>query len=357
MTIVSLLKTSKHRSLVSRLAVSFSFLIVALAIVVVIAVSIGPVSIPFSSTVSVILGHLGISTGVDVGVTDQRIIDYIRLPRIIVAGMVGMALALSGATMQALFRNPMADPGIIGVSAGGAVGAVLSIALGVSGNFYLAQPIFAFAGAMSSAFLVYFLAAIGGRFSMSTLLLAGIAVSSFLGAIISTVLIIVPDNNSLREIIFWLAGGLDSRTWEHVQISAPFILAGSALLILTSRELNLLMIGDDEARSMGISLNIVRPVLLVLASLITGVAVSVSGTIAFVGLVVPHMVRLVVGPDHRILLPVSAIGGAVFMILADTIARMIIQPGEFSVGIITSLIGAPFFLFLLIANKRNVGSL
>ncbi|MSQ31890.1 MAG: iron ABC transporter permease [Dehalococcoidia bacterium] len=356
MSIVSLLKISKHTSLVSRLALALSLLIAALMIAVIIAVSLGPVSIPFSATVSVILSHLGIPTGVDVGVTDRRIIDYIRLPRIIVAGMVGLALALSGATMQALFRNPMADPGIIGVSAGGAAGAVLSIALGFSGNFYLAQPLLGFAGSMGAAFLVYFLSIIGGRFSMSTLLLVGIAVSSFLGAIISTVLIIVPDTNSLREIVFWLAGGLDSRTWEHVQISAPFILTGSTLLMLMSRELNLLMIGDDEARSMGISLNIVRPILLVLASLITGVAVSVSGTIAFVGLIVPHIIRLVVGPDHRILMPVSALGGAVFMILADTLARIIIEPAEFSVGIITSLIGAPFFLFLLIANKRNTGS-
>ena len=356
MSLASVLKISKRQPLVSKLVVSFGLLFVALLVVVTTAVSIGPVSIPFSTTISVLVSHLGISTGVDVGVTDHRIIDYIRLPRIIVAGLIGMALALSGATMQALFRNPMADPGIIGVSAGGAAGAVLSIALGISGIFYLAQPLFAFAGAMSAAFLVYFLASFGGRFSMPTLLLAGIAVSSFLGAIISTVLVVVPDANSLREIIFWLAGGLDSRTWEHVQISAPFILIGSALIILLSRELNLLMVGDDEAKSMGVPVNVLRPVLLALASLITGVAVSVSGTIAFVGLVVPHMLRLIVGPDHRVLMPVSALGGAVFMILADTLARVIIQPAEFSVGIITSLVGAPFFLFLLIANKRKVGS-
>lgn len=348
-------KISQQQSVVQRLLFASTLLTILLLAVTVIAVSIGPVSIPFSSTVSTILGHVWISTGAETSITEQRIIDYIRLPRVIVAGIVGMALAISGATMQALFRNPMADPGIIGVSAGGATGAVLSIAFGVSGVFFLAQSFFAFAGAMGAAFLVYFLASAGGRFSMATLLLAGIAVSAFLGAIISTILVIV-DTDALREIVFWLAGGLDSRTWEHVQISAPFILAGSAAIILMSRELNLLMVGDDEARSMGVSVRLIRPILIALASLITGVAVSVSGTIAFVGLVVPHMLRLIVGPDNRILMPVSAVGGAVFMILADTLARVIIQPAEFSVGIITSLVGAPFFLFLLIANKRKAES-
>ncbi len=165
---------------------------------------------------------------------------------------------------------------------------------------------------------------------MATLLLAGVAVNAFLGAVVSAIIILLPDNEALREILFWLAGGLDSRSWEHVRISAPLILGATAVIVLmASRDLNLLMLGDDEARSMGVRVGMARPVLLAAAALATGAAVAVSGTIAFVGLVTPHILRLVLGPDHRVLIPMSALGGAVFVILADTVARTIVQPAEF----------------------------
>ena len=259
--------------------------------------------------------------------------------------------------MQGLFRNPMADPGIIGVSAGGAVGAVIAIATGITGLFFLALPAFAFVGAMGASFLVYGIAAIGGRFSMATLLLAGVAVNAFLGAIVSAIIILLPENGALREILFWLAGGLDSRSWEHVRISAPLILGGAAVITVMARDLNLLTLGDDEARSMGIRVGLTRVTLLGAAALVTGSAVAVSGTIAFVGLVTPHILRLVLGPDHRVLVPMSALGGAAFVILADTVARTVIQPAELPVSIITAFVGAPFFIFLLIKNKRQVYSL
>ena len=268
-----------------------------------------------------------------------------------------MALGVAGATMQGLFRNPMADPGIIGVSAGGAVGAVVAIATGLTGLFFLALPAFAFVGAMAATFLVYGIAAVGGRFSMATLLLAGVAVNAFLGAVVSAIIIVLPDNEALREILFWLAGGLDSRSWEHVRISAPLILGGVAVIVLMSRDLNLMMLGDDEARSMGVRVGLARPVLLAAAALATGAAVAVSGTIAFVGLVTPHVIRLVLGPDHRVLVPMSAAGGAVFVIVADTVARTIVQPAEFRVGVLTAFVGAPFFILLLIKNKRQAYSL
>lgn len=255
--------------------------------------------------------------------------------------------------MQGLFRNPMADPGIIGVSAGGAAGAVLSIALGVNAAFFLALPLFAFVGAMGAAFLVYGIALAGGRFSMAALLLAGVAVSSFLGAVVSAVLVIVPRNDALREIIFWLAGGLDSRSWEHARLAAPLVLGGVVVIVALSRELNLLMLGDDEARSLGVRVRVVRPVIIAAAALVTGAGVAVSGTIAFVGLVVPHMVRLAFGPDHRVLVPMSALGGALFVVAADTVARTVVQPAELRVGIITAFVGAPFFIMLLLKNKRR----
>ena len=321
-----------------------------------VSVTLGPVNIPAVQVAAVVLAPLGLEVA-PYSRTEELVVEQLRLPRIIVAALVGMALGIAGATMQGLFRNPMADPGIIGVSAGGAAGAVLSIALGLSRLFFLALPLFAFLGAMGAAFLVYGIAIAGGRVSMATLLLAGVAVSAFLGAVISAVLVLVPSNEALREILFWLAGGLDSRSWDHVHLSAPLILAGSALIVILARDINLLMLGDDDAKSMGVRVGVIRPILIAAASLVTGVAVAVSGTIAFVGLVVPHMLRLVFGPDHRVLIPVSALGGASFLVIADTLARVVVQPAEFRVGIITAFVGAPFFIFLLVHNRRRAETL
>ena len=343
---------SSNISIIARLAAASAVLGVLLLAAALASLSMGPVSIPVSHVASIILEPINLDFATYMR-TEELVIEQLRLPRIIVGALVGMALGVAGATMQGLFRNPMADPGIIGVSAGGALGAVVAIALGISGMFYQALSLFAFLGAMTAAFLVYGIATVGGRFSMSTLLLSGVAVSAFFGAIVSAIMVMVPSNEALREILFWLTGGLDSRSWEHVRLAGPPILGGAAVIVVLARDLNLLMLGDDEAKSMGVRVGLIRPGLLAAASLITGVAVAVSGTIAFVGLVVPHMLRLVVGPDHRVLIPLSAIGGALFMVIADTIARTVVQPVEFRVGIITAFVGAPFFIFLLIRNKRH----
>ncbi|MCH8190214.1 MAG: iron chelate uptake ABC transporter family permease subunit [Chloroflexi bacterium] len=316
------------------------------------SLALGPLGIPVGHVAAIVLDRVGIDVA-DFTITEKLVVEQLRAPRILVGGLVGMALGVSGAALQGLFRNPMADPGIIGVSAGGATGAVLSIALGLNMLFFLALPLFSFAGAMGAAFLVYGIAAFGGRVSMPTLLLAGVAVSSFLGAVVSAVIVMVPADAALREILFWLAGGLDGRTWEHVRIAAGPILVGVAIITLLSRDLNLLMLGDEEARSLGVRVRLVRPLILATAALVTGTAVAFSGTITFVGLVVPHMLRLLFGPDHRVLIPLSAAGGALFVVVADTIARTALQPTELRVGIITALVGAPFFLFLLIRNKRQ----
>ena len=350
------LRSYRQSSVTARLAVGSSVLVLLVLATALVSLSLGPVDIPAGHVASILLAFLGLDLA-DFGRTEQLVIEQIRLPRIVVGASVGMALGIAGATMQGLFRNPMADPGIIGVSAGGAVGAVAAIATGVAGLFFLALPMFAFMGAMATSFLVYGIAAVGGRFSMATLLLAGVAVNAFLSAVVSAIIIILPANEALREILFWLAGGLDSRSWEHVRISAPLILGAAAVIVLMSRDLNLLMLGDDEARSMGVRVGLARPTLLGAAALATGAAVAVSGAIAFVGLVTPHVIRLVLGPDHRVLIPMSAAGGAVFVILADTVARTIIQPAEFRVGILTAFVGAPFFILLLIKNKRRAYSL
>ena len=335
-----------------RLAIGATVLTLLLLAVVLISLSLGPVNIPIRSVAAILLDPLGVNLA-DFTRTQELVVLQIRLPRIIVGVAVGMALGVAGTTMQGLFRNPMADPGIIGISAGGALGAVIAIATGLTGAFFLALPAFAFVGAMAAAFLVYGISTASGHFSMATLLLAGIAVNAFLGAIVSAIVIMLPDNGALREILFWLSGGLDSRAWEHVQISAPPILIGIGILLVMARDLNLLMLGDDVARSMGVRVGAVRLVLLTTAAMVTGVAVAVSGTIAFVGLVTPHVLRLILGPDHRVLLPMSALGGAVFVIVADTLARTIVQPAELRVGVLTAFIGAPFFILLLMQNNRR----
>lgn len=350
------LRSCRQSGVVTRLAAGSSIILLLALGTGLASLSLGPVNIPADRVASIALSYVGLDFAAFTR-TEQLVIEQIRLPRIAVGALVGMALGIAGAAMQGLFRNPMADPGIIGVSAGGAVGAVTAIATGVTGLFFLALPAFAFVGAMAASLLVYGIAAVGGRFSMATLLLAGVAINAFLGAIVSTIIILLPDSGAVRDILFWLAGGLDSRSWEHVRIAAPPTLAGAAVIVAMARDLNLLTLGDDEARSMGIRIGLTRVTLLGAAALVTGSAVAVSGIIAFVGLVTPHVLRLVLGPDHRVLVPVSALGGAAFVILADTVARVVIQPAELPVSIITAFVGAPFFIFLLIKNKRQVYSL
>ena len=350
------LKGYRQAGVATRLTIG-AFILVSLALLcALLSLNLGPVDIPASHVASVLLSHAGLDLA-EFSRTEQLVIEQIRLPRILVGAAVGAALGVAGTAMQGLFRNPMADPGIIGVSAGGAVGAVVAIATGLSGLFHLALPTFAFAGSMAATFLVYGIAAVGGRLSMATLLLAGVAVNAFLGAVVSAIIIILSDNEALREILFWLSGGLESRSWEHVHVATPLIVLGCAIIVLMARDLNLLMLGDDEARSMGVRVGLARVVLLAASALVTGSAVAVSGTIAFVGLVTPHILRLVVGPDHRVLLPLGAAGGAVFVIAADTVARTIVQPAEFRVGVLTAFVGAPFFVFLLIRNRRQVHAL
>ncbi len=322
----------------------------------VIAASLGPYKIPFAHTIDILLSQVGIGSA-SAPETEQAIITSIRLPRIALALIVGSALGVSGAVMQGLFRNPMADPGIIGVSTGGALGAVVAIATGIQAAFVLALPAMSFAGAAGAMALVYAIASVGGRFSMSALLLSGVAVSAFIAAIISAIILFTEDLQAQRDMLFWLAGGLDASRWQDVQLSLPFILAGLALAVFLSRDLNLLMVSEDEARSLGVRVGLTRNTLLAGASLATGTAVAFSGTIAFVGLIVPHALRLITGADHRVLIPLSALGGGVFMLAADTLARLVISPAEVSVGIITALVGAPFFLTLLARNKARASML
>lgn len=317
---------------------------------VVVAAAHGSVRIPYTQVLRAALG--------DASAPEYRaIVMQVRVPRILVAALVGGALATAGAAMQGLFRNPMADPGIIGVSAGGALGGVLAIASGLYGLTLWSVPAMAFIGALSSALAVYGIARVLGRGSPAALLLTGMAISAFLGAMVSLVITMTVHNQDvLREIVYWLSGGLEARAWRHVRMAGFPIFAGMAVLVRYSRELNLLLLGDEEARSLGVRVTAVRRWVLLAVAMVTGAAVSVSGIIGFVGLVVPHMLRLIAGPDHRLLIPASALGGAAFLVTADTVARVIVEPAEVRVGIITAVTGAPFFLWLLYRNRRRLAA-
>jgi iron complex transport system permease protein len=281
--------------------------------------------------------------------TQETIVRDIRLPRILLGAIVGFALSTAGAIMQGFFRNPMADPSIIGVSSGAAVGAVATIAFPLVFPFGLQAA--AFVGALLAAFGVYVIATENGRTPVATLLLAGIAIQTFLGAVISYMLL--QSGESLEEAILWLMGHLQYSSWGRIEETLPVTLLFFGILLAYARDLNVLLLGEEDAHALGIDVERTKRLLLAGSSVITAAAVAVAGVIGFVGLIVPHMMRLVVGPDHRILLPTSALAGATFLVLADTVARS--GPAEVPVGIVTAAVGAPFFLFLL--RRREVHAL
>jgi len=288
--------------------------------------------------------------GFDVAETDQIIVRQVRLPRILLGAIVGFALGTAGAVMQGFFRNPMADPSIIGVSSGAAVGAVATIVLPVTMPFGLQTA--AFLGAVLAAFGVYFIATQDGRTPVATLLLAGLAVQTFLGAVVSYLLLNAGEG--LEEAILWLVGRLRYSSWGDIEATLPFVLVFFLVLLAYARDLNVLVLGEEEAYALGVDVERTKRLLLAASALLTAAAVSVAGIIGFVGLIIPHIMRLVVGPDHRILIPTSALAGATFLVLADTLARA--GPGPVApVGIVTAAVGAPFFLFLL--RRREVYAL
>ena len=298
---------------------------------------------------------IGFSPAGSAPAPDQRaVLWFIRMPRVTVAILAGAAFAAAGAVMQGVFANPLADPGIIGVSAGASFGAVICISLGLTSLSLYYMPMFALIGALASVAAALALTFRHGRIPPMTLLLAGVAVSMFLGAITNGLLTFMNEYN-LREFLFWMVGGLDYRRWEHVGIAALPILLGIFLLCLLARHLNALALGENEAKSLGMNVLLYRAIFLFTASLVTATAVCVSGMIGFVGLVVPHITRMLMGPDHRILIPASALLGALFLLLCDTLGRTITPPAEIRVGIMTALIGAPYFLYLIRRMRKEGG--
>lgn len=292
------------------------------------------------------------------GVTEAEIaiVWLIRTPRVIVAALVGASLAIAGAQMQGLFRNGLASPDIIGSSAGGSLGAVIALSTGLAMRSLFYLPIFSFVGALAALILVYAIATRRGRTPVATLLLAGVALNSLIGAATSFLISLKFVRYEVaQEILFWMMGGLENRTWEHVWLILPTTIIGLAVAIIFARDLDVLSLGEEAALSVGADVEKIKLIVITSAALLTGGAVAVAGTIGFVGLIVPHVVRLLIGPKHRFLLPASALTGAGFLILTDILARTLQRPEEIRLGIITAVFGAPFFLYLLVRQHQKIG--
>ncbi len=334
--------------------IALLLLILTLSGVIIFSIMLGPVQIHPLTTIAIFLNKIGLTEVNWTQVTETIVID-IRAPRILVAALVGAGLAIAGAAMQGLFKNPMAEPYVLGMSSGAAVGAALVIVLGIGvGTFgALSIQVMAFVGALGTILIVYGVARTEGKVPVETLLLAGIAMGAFLYAVVSAMKFIASDE-ALRDIVLWLMGSFAMSQWDDLYIITPLILIGVIGLYAFSRELNAMQFGEETAMYLGVKVETVKKIILIFAALITATGVSHAGIIGFVGLIIPHIVRILIGADHHILLPASALAGAIFLILADTLARTIASPAEIPVGIITAFVGAPYFIYLLRKKKKTM---
>ncbi len=319
------------------------------------ATSVGSVHIPLSTTFRILIDKLPF-----VDITQNwpsavaTIVLDIRLPRVILAGLVGAALATAGATYQGLFRNPLADPYLIGVAQGASLGAVTGFLLPVSWNIagFGLIPLLAFIGALLATVAVYLLARTGKTLPVTTLILAGVALSALLGSIVSY--LIISSGDKMHSIIFWLMGSFALSQWSEIKIVLPYVAAGTAVIIIFARLLNVMQLDEEQAQQLGVNVERFKLMLLAAATLVTAASVSFVGTIGFVGIIIPHAVRLIWGADHRMLLPLAVLTGAIFMIITDLIARTVLAPSEIPIGVITAICGAPFFLYLLRRRKKAI---
>lgn len=320
------------------------------------------ISLPFEVSIEVGSGTFDLPAEYDSPRQDGTLIG-IRLPRIVLGLLIGASLAAAGTLIQGMFRNPLADPGLIGISGGAAFFAAIMIVLGNTDTFvgdiavWLEDrnvgviPVAAFAGGVVTTYAIYRIATINGRTSVATMLLAGIALNALAGAGIG-MLIARADDNEIRDITFWNLGSLVGATWDKVEVVLPFILLAMLPMLFLARPLNALLLGDTEAEHLGFNVERVKLIVVVLAAVAVGAGVAVAGIIGFVGLVVPHLTRMLVGPDHRYVIPGSALLGATLMVAADLFARTS-STGEIPLGVVTALIGAPFFIFLLLRDRRR----
>ena len=318
------------------------------------AMGLGPVSIPFPQVWQVVLGRLaGLLTGrevlLEVRLSTQNIVWFLRAPRVLLGALVGAALALAGVGMQAFTRNPLAEPYVLGISSGASLGAVLAMLAGLSlpGLGRPSVPAGAFAGALVSLLLVCLLSSSPNALSPVRMVLAGAAVSAMLQACTNYLVYTAPDDAAVREATFWMLGGLGSTQWQDIPLLLCLLPPAGAVMLALAKPLNAMLMGEESAVTLGVDVKLVRGVLIVVTALLTASSVAVSGCIGFIGLVIPHLIRSAVGPDHRRLIPLSVLTGALFLVWADVGARMLRPPAELPVGILTALVGAPLFLWMI----------
>jgi iron complex transport system permease protein len=325
-------------------------LLVLLALIAVFSLGVGAVYLPPARVLGVLLHP----SSPEVKPSDVAIVRDLRLARVLLAASIGAGLAAAGAAFQGLFRNPLADPYVVGASGGAALGATLAIVLGLTWSFggFGPVPLAAFVGSIMAVFIVYFIAEVGGKASAIELLLAGAALSTLLAAVTSLLMLV--RDSTLHEVFTWTMGGLSGRSWPHLRNSGPLIVFGLAALWLMARALDALAWGEETAESLGLPLQRTRGALVVAASLTTAAAVAAGGIIGFVGLIAPHAARLLFGASHHRLIPASALMGALLLVLADDLARTVLAPVELPVGIVTALLGGTFFLYLLKTRQQEL---
>ncbi|MEV0635849.1 iron ABC transporter permease [Streptomyces sp. NPDC050619] len=328
-------------------------LVVALLVLVPVAAGIGAYPVPVADVLASVRHRVGLGGG-ELDRVAESVLWNVRFPRIVLALLIGASLGCAGALMQGVFGNPLAEPGVIGVSSGAAVGAVAAIAFGVDFLGTWTVSVFAFGAGLATVFLVYAMSRDGGRTEVVTLILTGIAVNAFAGAVIGLFLFFA-DTAAVQQITFWQLGSLAQATWPKVLAVLPCAAVGLLVAPLYSRRLDLLALGERPARHLGVDVERLRILLVLVIALLTAAAVSVAGIISFVGLVVPHLLRMAAGPGHRFLVPGSALLGALVLLAADLAARTIAAPAELPLGVLTALLGSPFFFWLLRRTRRRQG--
>lgn len=328
---------------------------------IVISVSIGSASLPISLVWRILVHQCFeyipfIPSPIEPNwaVSSEKIVLMVRLPRIMLAVFVGCALSLAGAGFQGILRNPLADPFTLGVASGSSVGAAFLILFGLQYALFgqWTVPIVAFATGVITLAVVLRLASVQGKYKIETVILAGVVVQAFLGSVVS--FMVSMSEHVVNDILFWLMGSLQMKGWSYSGVMLPYVMIGGLVLIMYSRSLNLFALGERQAAHLGVRIERTKRIVLVFSTFLTAAAVSVAGVIGFVGLVTPHMTRLMVGPDHRILIPLSGLFGGIYVLWADTLARTLLSPTEIPLGVVTAFIGAPFFAYLLVRHKKSL---
>lgn len=336
----------------NRAAIATCFFAAAYVGLALLGIAWGTMHIPLSHVVQTITDAVGLGDAAGVPASEQFVVLQLRIPQVLLLGIVGAALACSGAALQAAFENPLADPGVLGVSSGAALGAVMAIHTGLAATVFLALPLSAFAGGLAAAMLVYALTYLDGRPTVHSLLLTGVAVGSIASAGVTLVMVLT-DQQRMQELLFWLVGGVRNQTNEHVWLSAPPVIVGVLGLLALHRRMDALLLGEEHALAVGVAVAQTRLLILCFTALATGAATAVSGTIGFVGLMVPHLVRRWTGPRALHLLPACVAGGAAFLTACELLSRAASDRFALHLGILTAFLGGPAFLVVLRSSRRN----